>query len=172
MFEVIEGKVQLVHKNERLEKHGDEDRLACDLNFLWATDNGCLAMFAPELRHSLYKKPDNGQAELPETTSPDHLTALRFPELGEFKWEGAGLLGGQLTFHTGVKTLVKVDMTKLHKLKLEPQEGGTVIVGFQVQCYPNEQLSGKLSKFFSDKHCVITVTPPPPPADLEDADSK
>ena len=34
MFEVVEGKVQLVHVNVRLEKHGEEEVLANDLNFV------------------------------------------------------------------------------------------------------------------------------------------
>ena len=33
MFEITQSNVSLVHKNDRLEKHGDEDVLACDLNF-------------------------------------------------------------------------------------------------------------------------------------------
>lgn len=171
MFEMTEANVDLVHKNERKEKHGEEEVLACDLNFKWETSNGVLAMFAPELRHSLYKKPGDGQAELPGTDDPDHLTALRFPAMAPIKWMAGDLTGGLLTFHTGVKSLVKIDITRLHKFKLEPKEGGTVVVYFQVQCRPNEQQSGKLSKFYTDGACTITVTPPPAPEDLQPGDA-
>jgi len=167
MFEIAEGKVQLIHKNERLEKHGDEDVLACDLNFSWETGNGCLAMFAPDLRSMFYKRLDDAQQEL--DPDPEHLTALRFPGLGKsgvVGWELGELTGGTLTFHVGVKTKFEIPMQKLAKFKLEPKEGGTVVVYFQVQCHPNEQQSGKLSKFYADKHCIITITPPPIPSDL------
>jgi hypothetical protein len=164
MFEITEGKVQLVHKNERLEKHGDEEVLACDLNFVWETGNGCLAMFAPDLRSALYKRLDDAQQEL--DPDPEHLTALRFPAMAPVKWMAGELIGADLTFHTGVKTTFKIKGEKVCKFKLEPKEGGTVVVYFQVQCRPNEQQSGKLSKFYADKHCVITLDPPPAPADL------
>lgn len=166
MFEINEGKVQLVHKNERLEKHGEEDVLACDLNFTWETSNACLAMFAPDLRSCLYRKTDGSQAELPGTSDPEHLTAVRFPGMAPIKWALGELIGGELCFHTGVKSLVKIEMTKLHRYKLECKEGGTVVVSFQVQCRPNEQQSGKLSKFLTDKHCIVTITPPEAPSDL------
>ena len=168
MFEVDEGKVQLVHKNERLEKHGDEDVLACDLNFVWETDNGCLAMFAPDLRSALYKKSDGSQPDLPGTSGPEHMTALRFPGLAPLKWSLGELIGGELTFHHGTtaKSHIKIDITKLCKYRLECKEGGTVVVGFQVQCRPSEQQSGKLSKFLTDKHCVVSVIPPNAPEDL------
>ena len=171
MFEMTEANVELVHKVERKEKHWEEEVLACDLNFKWETSNGVLAMFAPELRHSLYKKPSDGQAELPGTDDPDHLTALRFPAMAPIKWLAGDLTGGLLTFHTGVKSMVKIDITRLHKFKLDPKEGGTVVVYFQIQCRPNEQQSGKLSKFYTDGACTITVTPPPAPGDLQQEDA-
>jgi len=158
MFCITEGKVELVHKNERMEKHGDEDKLACDLKFAWSTTNGDLAMFAPDLRHALYKRADSAQGEL--DPDPEHLTALRFPDMDPFRWSGGELIGGSLTFHYGVKSMIKIGMTKLHKYRIEAMEGGTVVVEFQVQCRPNEQQSGKLSKFLVDRHCVISITPP------------
>jgi hypothetical protein len=100
MFEIAEGKVQLTNKNERIEKHGEEDVLACDLSFSWETDNGCLAMFAPDLKAALYRKADERQGELPETKDAAHVTALRFPSMAPFKWMGGDLLGGELCFHT------------------------------------------------------------------------
>lgn len=157
MFCINEGKVQLVHKNERMEKHGDEYILACDLNFVWETNNGCLAMFAPDLRSAMYKRADDRQGEL--DPDPDHLVSLKFPGMAPFKWSTGEILGGELVFHTGLKSLVKIESTKLHRYKLECKEGGTVVVSFQVQCRPSEQQSGKLSKFLTDKHCVVTFTP-------------
>lgn len=164
MFEITEGKVQLVHKNERLEKHGDEEVLACDLNFLWETSNGSLALFDPVLRSMLYKRADDAQMEI--SPDPEHLTALRFPALAPIKWMAGEVSGGKLVFFTGVKSRFEVDCIKLGKFKIEAKEGGTVEIGFQIQCRPNEQQSGKLSKFYADKHCLVTFTPPPAPDDL------
>lgn len=164
MFEVVDGKVQLVHINVRLEKHGEEEVLANDLNFVWETNNGALAMFAPDLRSAMYKRADGAQQELVD--DPEHLVALRFPGMAPIKWTLGELIGGELCFHTGVKSLVKIDIIKAHKYRLECKEGGTVVISFQVQCRPTEQQSGKLSKFLTDKHCTVSVTPPDAPTDL------
>lgn len=160
MFEISEGNVELVHKNERLEKHGDEDVLACDLNFVWETNNGMLALFAPDLRSAMYKRGDDVQAEL--VPDPDHLTSLRFPAMAPFKWGSGDVIGGALTFHTGVsaKSNIKLDDVKVCKYRIECKEGGTVVIGFQVQCRPSEQQSGKLSKFLTDKQCIVSIVPP------------
>lgn len=158
MFEVVEAAVTLTHKNDRLEKHGEESVLAVDLDFSWETTNGMLAMFAPDLRSCMYKRQDSSQLEL--DPDPDHLTALRFPGLAPLKWSGNEVIGGELTFHFGVKSKVDLPATKVHKYRIECKEGGTVVIGFQVQTHPTETQAGKLSKFLQDGGCTVSVTPP------------
>lgn len=158
MFEVVEANCTLVHKNDRLEKHGEESVLACDLNFEWETTNGMLSMFAPDLRSCLYKRQDSAQMEL--EPDPEHVTALRFPGMGVIKWGLGELVGAELTFHYGLKSKLELDAKKVHKYRIECKEGGAVVIGFQVQCHPTEQQAGKLSKFLQDGMVVVSVTPP------------
>lgn len=166
MFEIEEGKVALRGFNMRTEKHGDVDVLAADLDFTWETGNGCLAMFAPALRSCLYAKADDlvNRADPNEETA----TVLRFPDLAPLKWTSGEIVGATLLFHTGVsaKSNVSFDDCHVHKYRLECKEGGTVVVGFQVQMRPKEAEMGKLAKFFSDRQCVVSVKPPEPPGDL------
>lgn len=159
-FECIEANAELIHKNDRIEKHGEESVLACDLSFVWETDNGCLAMFHPSLKSALYGKGDNPQLEI--EPDPAHMTALRFPQLQPLKWGGGDLVGGELTFHygTGGKSNVELDIVKLGKFRLECKEGGTVAVHFQVAVRPTEAQAGKLSRFLNDGMCMISVEPP------------
>ena len=158
MFGLNEEIVQFTHQNNRLEKHGEESVLACDLDFRWETTNGMLALFAPDLRHALYKGSDSAQLEL--APDPDHLTSLRFSGLAPLKWGSGELIGGALVFHYGVKSRLEIDASKVHKFKIECKEGGTVVIGFQVQCRPIENQLGKLSKFLTDGACVVSVIPP------------
>lgn len=166
MFEIEEGKVQLTGLNMRTEKHGDADKLAADLDFVWETGNGCLAMFAPSLRSCLYARADDlvNRADPNEET----LTVLRFADMAPLRWMGQEIVGGELLFHTGIgaKSAVKFDEVHVHKYRLECKEGGTVSVRFQVQMHPEEAQMGKLAKFFSDKACVVSITPPPAPPGL------
>jgi len=159
VFEIEEGEVRLVSKNERIEKHGDEGVLACDLGFVWETDNGVLACFSPTLKAALYEK--SGQGELVD--DPGHVTHLRFPQLGMVTWGGGEIVGARVVFHqaTGKKSEVALEGVKVNKFKLECKEGGTVAVHFRVQISPlEEHLSGKLSKFLAQELCTVSVTPP------------
>jgi hypothetical protein len=160
LFALTEANVRLVHKNERLEKHGEEDRLAADLNFQYDTDNGVLAYFNPSLRSAFYQASTGPQVELPGTSGPEHLTELKFPEIGMVKWSSGVLIGASLTFHYGVKSRLVLGDARVHKFKFELMAGGTVRLHFQAQVHPGEVESGKLSRMLVDQLCVLTVTPP------------
>ncbi len=163
MFELIEAACELRHKNDRIEKHGEEDVLAVDLDFTYETNNGVLAMFAPTLRSNLYMLEDGGQEPL--IKDADHLTKLRNPALGggkAFAWGAGELTGGELKFHHGVggKSDVTFEASKIGKYKLECKEGGTVIVHFQAQIRPSDKEMSFLSAALRNKICTISVTPP------------
>jgi hypothetical protein len=161
-FELEEAVCQLVHKNDRLEKHGEEDRLACDLNLTYETNNGCLVLFSPTLRSLVYEHENGAQTEL--VKDPDHLTKLRNPALhgGPLKWAAGELVGAEVRFHYGPtgKSDIVFDMAKVGKYKIECREGGTVVLHFQAQVYPNESQSGKLSLILTNKVCTVSIKPP------------
>jgi hypothetical protein len=167
VFEIEEGACTLTSKNERLEKHGDEEVLACDLGFEFKTDNGVLACFAAALKSSIYQKGNGAQAELVEDAA--HMTSLRFPQLGPLKWEGSDLEGATVTLHmaTGKKGDVVLSGVKANKFRLECQEGGTVIVRFRVQVSPlDDAVSGRLSKAYANRICTLSLTAPQPSAEV------
>lgn len=169
-FELDKAQVTLVHKNDRIESHGEEKKLACDLNFTWETSNAALALFAPDLRSMLYTKEQSPQQEIPETADPDHLTALRFPGLAPLKWGVGELEKASLTFHVGTTGKGDLDLNevKMHRFRIEAKQGGTVVIGFQIQCRPTDQQAGKLSKFLQDGACQVSVAP----ADEGNADAE
>ncbi len=167
IFSLEEQNASLTSKSDRIEHHGEEKRLACDLDLSIEVANTALAMFKPSLRSCLYQKDQGAQVELPGTEDPTHTPSLRFPELGTMKWDGGELIGAELRFHgVNKKSDVVFDETKIHKYKIQCKEGGTVIISFQAQVRPDEHQAGRLSKFLQDKVCQITVIPPPAPADM------
>ena len=158
MFEAIEANMSLMHKNERIEKHGEEQILACDLRLEWETGNGVLAMFDPALRSALYRK-DEDQGEL--IVDVDHLTVLKFAGLPSLKWVLGELVGAEVTFHAAVsKNDLVLEGCKVHKFRIDCKDGGTVVISFQVQAHPTELQSGKLSRILTDKLCQVSVIPP------------
>lgn len=169
MFEIEEGKVKLSNMNTRVELHGEESRSAVDLDFKWETGNGCMALFAPSLRSCLYQAAEPDLVDRADPTG-ENMRSLRFAPLGVIRWGAGELVGGELTFHVGVdskRSNVVFPDVAVGKYKLEPKEGGTVVVYFQVQVHPTEVQMGKLMKFLTDKDCTISVAPPEAPADLK-----
>lgn len=166
MFELANANVALIHKNERLEMHGNETKLACDLKFEYEMANTGLAMFHPSLRSAIYQPSQSDQGTLIE--DQDYLPSLKFPALSSLKWGAGDLVGAELRFHYGTseKSHVVFSEAKICKYKLDCKEGGTVLVSFDAQVYPTETQSGKLSKILTDKLCTISITPPEAPADL------
>lgn len=166
-FELEEVFAGLTYKNERLEKMGELDRLACDLTLQVEAANSFLAHFSPTLRAGLYQKPDDGQGVLVEDV--DHLTKLRFPQLGVLHWTEGDLVGATLRFHIGIKPASHLvfDQVKVNKYRIECKEGGTVVLTFRAQVYPTDSQSGKLSKLLVDKVCTISVTAPGEDVGLE-----
>jgi len=154
-FTLERAKVRLMHKNDRLEKHGDEDVLACDLDFQYDTSNAVLGQFNPDLRTALYKRPDSPQGELVEDS--DHLSALRIPELGLLKLSGKRK--GEIVIGSGGKKNLTFAEATLTKFRVDCKDGGTVVVHFQAQVRPDETQSGRLSSLLQDKYCVITLKP-------------
>lgn len=158
-FALQDAKVRLMHKNDRLEKHGEDEVLACDLDFEYDASNEVLELFHVELRGMLYRRPTSPQGEL--TEDPAHLTELRCAQLdgGDHKFSGS-LAKAELVISKtpGKKPLVFPDV-KITKFRFQCKDGGTVTVRFQAQVNPDEAQCGKLSGLLQDKHCLITIRP-------------
>lgn len=154
-FALDKAQVRLTHKNDRIETIGKDKILACDLTFLYETRNDILAGFSPDMRLAFYKRSDSPQGEL--HADPEHMTALRLPELGPVSVTGR--LKGELKLGTGTKKDLVLAEVVLTKFKLECLDGGKVIVQFQAKSRPDETQAGRISGFLRDKHVVASFAP-------------
>lgn len=158
MFELSNQKAKLDSVNARAELHGEERKPAFDLKFTVALGNECLAFFAPELRSSLYKKSD-AQGEL---IDEERESALRFPKMGRFYWDWEGV-GYTLTIPYGIGGIsdIVVEGVNINKFRLQPQEGGTVLVSFRAIAHLDEKVVGPLCSLIQ-RETEISIEPPPP----------
>jgi hypothetical protein len=156
-FALTAAKVRLMHKNERLEKHGEDEVLACDLDFEHDASNAILAEFHPDLRSVMYRRPEAAQKELSE--DPEHLTELRVPQLGGVVKFSGSQEKSELIFSKGAKKHLVFPEAKITKFSFDCKEGGTVCLRFQAQVHPDEAQSGKLSGLLQDKHCLLSISP-------------
>lgn len=166
-FELARTSALLTSFNPRAEKHGEDPQPAADLRFAMNLPSSDLAMLDPTLRSLLFCKDPDRRGDLADQgTEAPH---LRFSKLkGPLDWEH-DIVGAQLTVHygTGGKSDIVIEGCNVNKFSIDPQEGGTVIFGFRVQCHPTEQQNGKLS-YMIQTNVEVSLTPPEEKADLAD----
>lgn len=165
MFSLIQQKARLASATPRNEFHGDETELKIDLKFTVDMPNGILREFDPELAPALFVAANDAQAQLDLGVAP--LTKLKFPQLGDLKWEHAHA-GYGLTLHCGISGHADIELSQcdFDKVSFSPQEGGTVQVGFRVIANPEEDDVGRICAL-AQKPVTISLTPPEAGGDEE-----
>jgi hypothetical protein len=158
MFELNHQAATLTNFNPRRELHGEEAKPAADLKFSANIESSLLAMLDPWLRPMLYHKRDSASHDLADATH--EAPNLRFPKLGPLSWNSE-LVGATLTIHRGIgeSSDLRFPLCAVNQFKLEPQEGGTCVLTWRVQCHPDEAQSGKLA-FMIAESCDVTIEPP------------
>jgi hypothetical protein len=159
MFNIKETTVKFGNLNTRSELNGKTRRPAADINFSAQLPNSVLNDFAPGLLQFLYEPPKN--PDLAEQADPDAATALRFPQIGlplDFELE---LLNRTITIDYGLggESNIVLPECTVHKFKVTPQNGGTVLVGFQISAHPDKQQAGWLYEH-QQQDIVLTITAP------------
>lgn len=155
-----EVNARLLNVNPRPELHGEDKKPAADLKLSVLLHNNELAQFDRRLKPFLYEK-DTGQKDLVSDADADHLTQLRFAALGlPLKWAGEQV-GGTFTVHRGIspKSDLVIEGPIINEFRLEPLEGGSVVLVFRVQFHPDEKAIGKLC-MMTGTDVQISVEPP------------
>jgi hypothetical protein len=143
MIELTHHPVKILHLNVRSELHGDEEKTAVDIKLGFDVPNSALDSLGDGLRDALYEAPDD-----PDLLGPDaeHLTHVRYPQLGTLKWSGEFASVG-LHLHLGNgrgKGDLKFAETKFGRLTVTAKEGGTCACMARAQVLPTPDETAKL----------------------------
>jgi hypothetical protein len=145
MFDLNEQAVTFANFNARTELNGETRKPASDISCRAQLPNKVLDMFYPGLLGMLYERPKN--PDLVEQGSAEGFTALRMPLLGlPLDWDLV-LDNRTLTIHYGLgddKSNLVLPECKVHKFKITPQNGGTVLVAWQISAHPDAKQAGWL----------------------------
>ena len=148
MLNLENQNVKITNVNPRAEKHGEENKLACDIHCEIKVGNEFLIPFHPELRTTLFRKGD--QSELPLDDDTDRLTALKFPQIKHLRWTPSNdkeRFKVVVDYGMGGESDVVLTDCKVNNFGIHPQEGGSVFVNFRIQGYPSQDDIGKLCGF-------------------------
>jgi hypothetical protein len=159
MFTLTDATVKFANLNTRTELNGETRRPAADINCSAQLPNTVLNDFAPGLLQFLYEPPKN--PDLAEQAEPDAVTALRFPQLGlPLDWELA-LENRKVTIDYGLggDSNIVLPECKVHKFKITPQNGGTVLVNWQISAHPDDEQAGWLYEH-QQQDIVLSIEAP------------
>ena len=122
--------------NLRTEKHGPDKVPAADLKISAAQSADVLANFSPTLKSFLFHT--EGTLDLAGGM------ALRDPHLGYPLSRDEEMTGATVEIGYGPGEPMAFGDAKVNAFKLTPKDGGSVIVGFRVQCRPTPEQVAKL----------------------------
>jgi hypothetical protein len=139
MFDLNQQTVTFVNFNARTELNGETRKPASDILCRAQLPNSILNAFHQGLLLMLYERPAN--PDLVEQGDPDSgATALRMPLLGmPLDWDLV-LENRKLTIDYGLgddQSNIVMPECKVHKFKITPQNGGTVLVQWQISAHPD-----------------------------------
>lgn len=161
MFQLEKHEASIANVNQRIQRHGDERRLAADVKFTLSASNEVLDAFDPTLRQDLFRKPGSGeQQELP-SIGGDRLTEVKHPALEPLKlsheFKGYELqIAGLLE---AAEPIVLVDVA-LKRFVLEPKEGGSVQMTFTASSQVEPSELAELSDALVREDVLLTLIAP------------
>ena len=149
MFELTDyTPLRLKKTNPRKEHHGEDLVQAIDLDLEWETVNTNLAMLSPALLGAFYCRDDQteaqGEIDGVEQTFPNlRLVKLEWPVRWDLELEGRNLV---IHHGLGGRSDLVLSTCTVKKFRISCKEGGTVVIGFQVQANVDitEKIVGKL----------------------------
>jgi len=157
--------LRLSNINPRMEKHGPESVPAADINFVLDAPNDILSFFDGALLSALYTQRTEAtpaQETLDGVEPVTHLPNLRFPKMSPIKWDwrGAGYTLS-IDYGLGHGKGVELEGCEVGKFVIDPKEGGTVELKFQVQAVTGltEQILGKLSLLIGQEVEITLLAP-------------
>lgn len=117
-----------------------------------------LIEFSSTLRNHLFIKAEN--PDLAEQGSDDELTALRYPQIAQFKWnyesEGYEL---HLDYGLGGKSIISLKECRIDRFIFIPQNGGTVEIKYRVTYHPDVKDVGKIGELLM-RDIGVKLIPP------------
>lgn len=170
MFALNQHASCLINVNTRIERHGDQRKLACDAKFVTKIANDLLNAIEPGLCEAMYRSPRSGEQQ---ALLDGPLTAVKFPAMKPLqlthKFPGYEITIAPLGADEG-EGLFLADV-ELKGFALEFHEGGSATVTFTASTEVDTDEASALLDALIDEDAQITLKPPSaqPVQDLGDS---
>lgn len=158
-LELTGATATLENLNCRTEKSGPDKVPAADLKVTVAQSAEVLAHFSPTLKAMLFN--ESGPRDLADGL-PLRDTHFVYPLSRDEEMTGA-----KVRIEFGVGKPMEFEDVKVNQFRITPMEGGTVVIGFRVQCKPDEKQIGKL--YMMQEQGITLSIEPAPLGEMKDA---
>lgn len=145
--------------NPRVEKDGNDKVPAADLKISCNMTADVLAHFRSDLKHTLFVSEKDLAGETLRVRDPHMVYPIQRDE---------EMTGAKVSIDFGISEPMVFEGARINQFRLTPMDGGTVVVGFRVQCRPDEEQAGKLYTM-QEKGITIALEPIEPPKMAEAA---
>ena len=136
-LEIVSPSATLESLNLRTEKCGPDKVPAADMKISFPTSADVLAHFHPDLKNSMFTTgPKDLLGDTGLAVRDNH---MQFPIGRDEEMTGATVKIGY-----GVGEPMVFQEAKVNSFRLTPQDGGSVVVAFRVQCRPSPEQVAKL----------------------------
>ncbi len=170
MFEIRRKAAKIASFNPRAEKSGSENRPAADLKLSANLAATMLDALDPSLRAWLFCKSPGPGDDLADAAH--EAPNLRQPRIAaQFDWVPR-YAGYELRIHDlglDESSDLVISGCEFNRIRLAPQEGGTVIVSWRLQFHPTEAQAGKLSTLIQET-LDISLLAPEGAGEVDDSD--
>lgn len=170
MFEIRRKAAKIASFNPRAEKSGSENRPAADLKLSANLAATMLDTLDPSLRGWLFCKSPGPGDDLADAAH--EAPNLRQPRIAaQFDWVPR-YAGYELRIHDlglDESSDLVISGCEFNRIRLAPQEGGTVIVSWRLQFHPTEAQAGKLSTLIQET-LDISLLAPEGAGEVDDSD--
>ncbi|MFT3806069.1 hypothetical protein [Arenimonas sp.] len=163
MFELHQHPAKIINHNARVERHGEELKLASDLKLQVVVGAKALDAFDESLRTFLYRERTLGdapaQARLDGDKDEEGL-ARRLPNLDPLSLKDK-FPGYSVTIATGMDLVepIKLIAAELSNFDIEAMDGGSVKLTFRATSYVSNAVSGELDGL-QQREVTVSIEPP------------
>lgn len=162
--------VAVMGVQNRIEKHGPKkNEPAVTLSFKASVPADMLRKFDPQLKASYFRKEIKADEPVrniadegtKEKTSSDDLTRLKFPKADNvIAWDEIfSNYHTMIDFGLGEDSAIKIDETNADAWTMTLNDGGNMMLAWNVAAHPTEPQAGKLYAL-NGSEVTVTLTPP------------
>jgi hypothetical protein len=166
MLAIDRHNASMSHLQIRIERHGDDRKLAADIKLSMNVHGTVLDDLERGLHESLFRKPGSGEQQ--DLIDPASLTAVKFPHIQPLVLSHK-FTGYEASIGFGDEEDVELFLAdvEIKKITVQPLEGGSVEMTLTASANIDSDDVAELAILLVAENVALTLTPPKAAAQID-----